>query len=220
MERDKHPGGWHMDAMSYEATTELGGMVFGRLTVISRQEVGMWNCVCLCGTRLIVSQNSLRTGNTRSCGCLAKEVQSKRLTKHGWFGTQLHKRWMSMRGRCAAGGHYHKRGIGVCPEWDNSFTAFRDWAIGSGYEPDLQLDRVDNDAGYSPVNCRWATRAKNMNNRSNTVMVSAFGENKSLSEWAEDERCAVSRSALLWRIRHGEWAPEAAITTPSKAQAI
>jgi hypothetical protein len=61
---------------------------------------------------------------------------------------------------------YGGRGITVCAEWLNNFDAFLDWSIKHGSAPGLQIDRIDNDKGYCPSNCRWTTAEVNSNNRS------------------------------------------------------
>lgn len=81
--------------------------------------------------------------------------------------------------------NYSRRGIKVCDEWLKSSDAFVRWAIENGWERGLTLDRVDNDKGYSPDNCRWTTWKKQANNRSSNVYITHNGETKSLTEWAD-----------------------------------
>ena len=90
--------------------------------------------------------------------------------KHGGFGTRLYRIWIGMKDRCfnKNGSNYYAygaKGIVVCDEWKNSFEAFRSWALENGYEDTLTLDREDNDKGYYPDNCRWATSKEQLLNR-------------------------------------------------------
>lgn len=79
---------------------------------------------------------------------------------------------------------YGARGIGVCEQWRKR-KAFKQWAYANGYGPHLTIDRINNDKGYCPENCRWVTQKQNNNNRSSTHFVTAFGETHSLREWSE-----------------------------------
>jgi hypothetical protein len=97
---------------------------------------------------------------------------------------------------------YGGRGITVCEEW-RKIRAFKEWAHTHGYEPNLTIDRIDNDKGYCPKNCRWVTNKQNCNNRSSTHFVTAFGETHSLREWSEILN--ISYNTLKKRvIDHGE----------------
>jgi hypothetical protein len=116
--------------------------------------------------------------------------------------------------RCRWHPRYAGRGITVCEQWKSSFANFRTWALSHGYQPGLSIDRINNDKGYSPRNCRWATRTEQMRNTRVNVLIEAFGEIKCLSEWIEDERCQVNASTLGQRVRFLRWPVELAITTP------
>ena len=177
------------------AFIDLNGKRFGHLTVISRAENSKtgktrWNCVCDCGKHTVSYGESLRCGRTISCGCEGHRRASAALRKHGENKTKLHNEWQRIRSRCMGYDMHHKkyytdRGITVCDEW-NDYTKFRDWALANGYKEGLQIDRINNDLGYFPENCRWVTRERNMRNRRNTIIVTYLGETKSLIDFAEE----------------------------------
>lgn len=105
---------------------------------------------------------------------------------------RLHGIYYGMRYRCYRTQHaefhrYGGRGITICDEWLGSYQAFYDWAMANGYRDDLSIDRIDNDKGYSPDNCRWATRKEQQNNCSNSVKVEIDGVVKTLRQWSEEK---------------------------------
>ena len=127
-----------------------------------------------------------------------------------------------MRSRCtwnkAINWHlYGGRGIKVCDEWVNNFTAFRDWAMTNGYSDDLQLDRLDNDGNYEPCNCKWSTRIEQGNNRRTCVYVTINGETKTVVEWCRINGIAVNTA--FSRIERG-WKAEDAVTKSPKKRCV
>lgn len=177
----------------------------------------MWLCRCSCGCEAIASTYSLTSGKKRSCGCLQKEAAStiarKYRTKHNQTNSRLYNIWLGMKSRTMTETHrryedYGGRGITVCPEWRDSFEAFRDWALTSGYQDGLSLDRMDNDGPYSPGNCRWATRFEQGNNKRNNLVIEFAGEKHTLSEWSEIT--GINYSTLKNRFYRG-WDPTKAL---------
>lgn len=159
---------------------DLTGQPFGRLVVIreyGRTKDGRvtWLCRCECGAETVVSTHDLRSEHTQSCGCMVRERNTTHgCTKEPWYYT-----YKAMMQRC---GHwegaseqmlrdYRDRGIEVCPEWRESPRAFGDWLLAHGWRNGLQIDRIDNDKGYSPENCRVVTPKENNFNRRNTTVL-------------------------------------------------
>jgi hypothetical protein len=155
----------------------LAGARFGRLTVLSEAEKRSgdryWCARCECGQETTVRQLSLRSGATKSCGCLQRETAGRigreTGTKHGYYGTSTYHVWATMLQRCKPGSkadsakNYADRGIRVCERWHS----FPNFLADMGERPDgLTLDRIDNNKGYEPGNCRWATwHEQRMNQR-------------------------------------------------------
>lgn len=124
-----------------------------------------------------------------------------------------------MRRRCYSPTHksriyYYDRKIGMCEAWFKSYLAFKNWAYDNGYEKGLEIDRIDNNKGYSPDNCRFADHSTNQSNKSNNVLLQMLGENKIAARWAEDKRCAVDGKTFRMRLFYG-WEPTKALITPT-----
>ena len=111
---------------------------------------------------------------------------------------------------------YHRyggRGIAVSTNW-HDFNTFCEWALANGSSKELQLDRIDNDGDYEPDNCRFVAVKVNQNNRSNNKIITAWGEAKTLSNWALDDRCKVTYRQAQYRITNLGWDAERALTAP------
>ena len=194
---------------------DLMGQNFGRLTVVGRAENDRhgktrWVCQCECGNVLVANGLNLLKGRTKSCGCLNKE------RAHGKVDTRLHRIWTCMKTRCSNPSHeayyrYGGRGILVCDEWSNNFMSFYDWAMANGYADDLTLDRIDNDKGYYPDNCRWATNDEQNNNRRDNHLITYKGKTQTIKKWADE--LGINRVTLQARITRFHWDIERAMTT-------
>lgn len=126
--------------------------------------------------------------------------------KHGCCGTPLYRSWYHMKSRCSNPNDknydiYGGRGITVCDEWRNSFETFRDWAFANGYADNLTIDRIDNDKGYSPENCRWISIAEQQRNKSNCIYIEAFGEKHTIAEWSRIKN--IPAPTLYSRVQKG-----------------
>lgn len=191
---------------------DLTGQRFGRWIVLRRAPnnengTAMWFCRCDCGKERTVIGRDLRNGKSRSCGCLSSDIASTRLKKYTFRDKRLYWIWCAMRKRCSNPNHqfyyvYGGRGITVCQEWAQDFGAFQQWAFANGYRADLTIDRIDNDMGYSPENCRWSSVEEQANNHRNNVKITFWGKTLSISRWARivgiNEQTLRSRVAAGW----------------------
>lgn len=219
---------------------DITGKRFGRLLVIGYEPhhkgSTAWRCVCTCGKEKLVSGNALRSGRTKSCGCLSTEVKRERgkeavkrmhkvNVKHGGKHERLYRVWRNMKDRCYnvhsdAYKDYGARGITICDEWLD-YAVFREWALAHGYDEKAAykkctIDRIDVNKGYAPWNCRWVdAKTQNLNTRRN-VWIEFNGEKKTLSQWADEygiDRCAFRQRVLVLG-----WDTERALTTPVKSR--
>ncbi|MBE3141472.1 MAG: hypothetical protein IMZ53_12930 [Thermoplasmata archaeon] len=160
----------------------LVGYRFGRLVVIKDsgkfyQNSPLWYCLCDCGNKVSVITRSLRSENTKSCGCFNTDV----CTKHGhtWkingksFTTREYSTWQDMKQRCNNPDYkqykdYGGRGVTICDEWNHSFSNFLQYLKDNNMFPkpkNLSIDKINNDGNYEPGNIRWTTRLQQVHNR-------------------------------------------------------
>lgn len=172
-----------------------------------------WKVRCTCGKVFNTRTDALKNGKRDSCGCKNPNTGP---VKHGLRHHRIYKIYMGMKQRCYNKNNhkypqYGGRGIKICDEWLNDVTKFYEWSIKNGYKEDLSIDRIDNDKGYSPENCRWESKLTQSRNRRSSRIVEIKGKTKTFSEWCQ--LYGINRSTAVDRLRNG-WDEIEAITTP------
>ena len=226
---DRLENGITTDCGCSKRNGDLIGKRFGRLVVVRKTEERkrrsiVWECKCDCGNTFYCAGQRLSSNKIVSCGCKSKEKQ------HFACNLPIHKCWGQMMTRCynkkwEGYENYAGRGITVCEEWIGSnpkgFANFYNWAMANGYSDEklpngrrkYTLDRIDNDKGYSPDNCRFVTEKEQQENKRNRKYIVYKGENMLVTKVAEingiDKKIFSSRIASGWDI-------EKAIKTPIK----
>lgn len=201
---------------------ELIGKIFNRLTIIEdKGRIGKKRFVkakCICGIIKDYEYNSLKTNNTKSCGCQKHDS----VFIHGMSKHPIHKIWSGMIERCYNEkrldySRYGGRGVRVSMRWKDDFEAFYNWAI-KRWKPGLQLDKDKLASGkngilYCPELCCFLTPKENTRNKSNNVIIEFEGEKKTLVEWSE--KYNIQYGTLRRRVSKG-WAIKDAFLTPVK----
>lgn len=191
----------------------MKGNVYGRLTAIevvgtAKNRHKIWRFNCSCGNTIQAPGSRVRHGTTSSCGCLQKELAAVRIkrmnTTHGMSHSSEFTSWVSAKNRCyykkdKEYARYGRRGITMCPRWLNSFSAFYH-DMGAKPTPKHTLERIDNNKGYSPKNCRWATVQEQAQNRRNTIIIDYLGQYITLKEFAS--LTGVKYATAFWRYKH------------------
>ena len=209
---------------------EFIGESFGRLIVISEVEPSLrkngkprrrFLCKCICGNEIVVFGENLTKGNTKSCGCLQKEIASENAAKHRETNSRLYNVWSAIKRRCynttvPEYKWYGGRGIQMCDEWRENFSMFQTWAMSAGYDPcakrgECTIDRIDSNGNYSPENCRWVSQVEQMNNIRTNHNIEWNGQIHTAAEWSRIT--GISASKILQRINRYGWNSEKALTT-------
>jgi len=190
------------------------GDVYNRLTIVkevSTDSRRKFLCRCTCGTLKEFKIEHIRSGHTKSCGCMRKEMVESLRKTHGMTNSMAFKSWTSMKQRCLNPkmkyfDRYGGKGIKVCKRWLHSFENF---LADMGKRPSIEhsLDRIDGTKGYSPDNCRWATPKEQAKNRKTTVIYN--GETAS-----DASRRLGGGGALVSQRMMNGWSIEKAFTTP------
>lgn len=190
------------------------GAKFNHLTIIEEagwveyatQRTKLVRAKCDCGGYIICPLNRIKTGNTKSCGCICLRAKYSGVTNKGKIYKQIQNMYHHMNRRCYDSGNnrfnrYGGRGITVCEEWRNDFQTFYFWVIKNGYNEGLQIDRMDNNGNYCPENCRFVTASQNSRNTSRSRNIEINGIIKTLVEWAEIS--GIKQETLGRRVKNG-----------------
>lgn len=190
---------------------DLTNKRFGKWTVLYRfnnpnrhDKRTLWTCQCECGNIKNIDGYTLRTGQSLSCGC----------SKDGHSKTRLYSIWIGIKDRTTCekrlrAKDYINRGITMCDKW-NDWEVFKNWAINNGYSEDLSIDRIDNNKGYYPENCRWVDAKTQGENKRNNIVVEINGETHILSEWCRI--LGLNRYSVKSRILQQGLTPYEALT--------
>lgn len=183
---------------------------FGRQFVVGRKSYVV--CECRCGSVIVTWSGALKNGNTQSCGCRRLDRITEVSTKHGSSHTSEYKTWTHIKQRCLnpndhAYRNYGGRGITICDRWRDSVDAFLA-DMGKKPTPKHSIDRIDNNLGYSPGNCRWATNTEQTNNQRSNVVISLYGMSMTASQWSRVS--LVPASVIYYRISRG-WSAKKAV---------
>jgi hypothetical protein len=203
---------------------DLTGLQFNNLTVTEfshkdHRNNALWLCQCVCGNMTHVSTTDLRRGKTKSCGCLKRHTSNTIPAPHGLYKTPEYTVWGAMHTRCRNPNqphykHYGGRGITVDPRWDD----FTNFLADMGPRPSLQhsIERIDNDKGYGPDNCKWATQTEQCRNTSRNHWIDTPRGRFVLTEAAAEY--GLRKDTLRARLKAG-WPVEKALTTPVRKRA-
>jgi hypothetical protein len=197
---------------------DLTGQVFHRLTVVERDftktQNAYWRCLCICGNSVTVHGYDLRSGNTKSCGCYKNDLVRERSITHNMRQSNEYNIYCTMISRCHNPNNkcyyrYGGRGITVCQEWRDDFSAFYNH-IGPRPSKKHSIDRIDNDLGYMPGNVRWATNIEQAYNKSSNTYYTFNGKIMTLTEWSKET--GIKPSTIIQRLKRG-WSIEKALST-------
>lgn len=170
------------------------GKKYGKLIVLKldkekSKKRKYYVCQCECGNIISVRDDSLKSGNTKSCGCLSKEYNESRTQ---YTKEKLYHVWAGMKSRCNNPNSnrycdYGGRGIKVCEEWngEHDYINFRTWALKNGYSEGLSIDRIDVNGNYEPSNCRWVNQNIQSRNMRNNLNITYKGKTHVLQDWAK-----------------------------------
>lgn len=195
---------------------DIKGKRYGRLVVTKfsfvKNESAYWECLCDCGNKKIIKGYSLRSGTTKSCECLHREIaralQKKTNYKHGLSHSRIDIVFKGIQSRCnkkANPAYKNYGGRGIKCEWKSVVGFFKD--MGSPPSKKYSIDRIDNNGNYSKKNCRWATKSEQALNRRTAHLITYKSKTQNMKTWAKE--LGIKNSVLWWRIKKG-WSIERA----------
>ena len=198
---------------------DLTGIRYGKYTVLGFSHIkdrkAFWTCQCECGNQNVIVGYSLKNGNTKSCGCNKKIKATKHAHRRRTGSSRTYSTWQSMRGRCENPKHnayskYGNKGVTVCERW----LKFENFLEDMGERPvGKTLDRKENNKGYYPENCRWATNKEQGNNKTTNHLLTFQNKTQSIAQWAEE--IGIKYHTINSRIKKG-WSVERTLTEPVK----
>lgn len=195
----------------------LPSKIFG--TQGRRVGMGLFQC-SVCGKPFECMISSVKV-STKSCGCFAKEIASKRHTKHGLTHTKEYRTWLGIKTRCynkkdESYKHWGGRGIRMYSRWLNSFETFLKY-VGVAPNKNLSLDRINNDGNYEPGNVRWATSKQQSNNKRDSRIIEYKGKRQTIMEWSTETN--INYSVIQGRLNRG-WSAEDIFNKPVSLSGI
>lgn len=208
-----------MKRIIYSKEDIVGDLIFLKDVENTRPRKAWFKCP-KCNTEFITEISRAKERNVVSCGCFRKENSRLLHLKHGHTKdsklTPEYVSWQRMIQRCTNSGYgnyyrYGGRGISVCSSWRNSFENF---LSDMGVKPfkGAQIDRIDPNGNYEPINCRWVSQKENSRNKNNNLKIIWKGEMKTLSEWSEILK--INKNTLRDRIYSTQWTLDEAMSTP------
>lgn len=191
---------------------DLSGQKFGRLTAIKFVDVNhknrkaMWICKCDCGNTLLVESSQLTSGNTKSCGCIKKDLNKTRAVKHGYYNSRLYKIWYDMKRRCydkrrTEYKYYGGSGIQVCDNWLDNYINFYNWAKNNGYADNLTIERIDYSKNYCPENCKWIPQKDQTQNSRHNHFITFNNKTMTITQWSRE--LGINRKTIRERLNKG-----------------
>jgi len=196
---------------------DLTGQTFDKWTVLDlaprdtwKSGRTQWRCQCVCGVERNVFSDSLLRGMSNGCPSCSS-------TTHGEIWSPEYMVWKAMRQRCNCPTtlNYHDyggRGITICKRWDNFVSFLAD--MGPRPSSKHSIDRIDNNRGYYPENCRWTTTHIQARNKRNNRLLSLDGRTQCIRDWENETHIHYN---TIWNRLDRGWTVVEALTTPPRA---